>query len=75
MSQAAFCKERQIAYHRFHYWYKKYNDQNASPAQAGFSQLTLPASVGGSVEVVYPDGRKVIFHQPVEVSFLRHLLS
>ena len=75
LSQAAFCKERGVAYHRFHYWFKKYNDQNASAVQPTFSELTLPTSGGGCLEVIYPDGRKVIFHQPVDVSFLRHLLS
>lgn len=74
-SQTAFCKEKDIAYHRFHYWFKKYNDQNASVAQPTISELTLPASGGGCMEVIYPDGRKVIFHQSVDVGFLRHLLS
>lgn len=25
-SQINFCKEKNIAYHRFHYWFKKYTD-------------------------------------------------
>jgi hypothetical protein len=79
-SQIAFCKEKEIAYHRFHYWLKKYNDQKATTAQGvtpSFSQVKVSGASPAwcSIEVVYPDGRKVIFGQPVEVSFLRHLLA
>jgi len=28
----------------------------------------------GGVELVYPDGRKLVFHSPVDASFLRSLL-
>jgi hypothetical protein len=29
----------------------------------------------GSLEVVYPDGRRLVFHQEVEPAFLRALLA
>ena len=77
-SQIAFCKEKDIAYHRFHYWLKKYNDQNEMPPRASsFLQVKVPPPnfTDGSIEVIYPDGRKVVFHQAVEVSFLRNLLA
>lgn len=76
-SQIAFCKEKDIAYHRFHYWFKKYNHLDGTPPAApSFSQVKVPSSNStGSLEVIYPDGRKIIFHQPVEVSFLRNLLA
>lgn len=80
-SQISFCKEKNIAYHRFHYWFKKYNDLNAEEEvgskDQSFSQIRVPSvnSTGGTIEIIYPDGRRVIFHQPVEASFLRTLLA
>lgn len=77
-SQLAFCKEKDIAYHRFHYYFKKYNERDQMPSDgSSFSQVKVGASnfATGSIEVQYPNGRKVIFHQPVEVSFLRNLLA
>lgn len=80
-SQMSFCKEKNIAYHRFHYWFKKYNNlyagaETGSDAQS-FSQIKLPSvnSTWGAIELIYPDGRRVIFHSPVEASFLRSLLA
>lgn len=80
-SQINFCKEKNIAYHRFHYWFKKYTDLNTEeetdPKAQSFSQIKLPSvnSTGGTIELIYPDGRRVIFHQPVEAAFLRTLLA
>jgi len=77
-SQITFCKEKDIAYHRFHYWLKKYNDLNGTAsATPSFSQVRVASlnSTSVNTEVIYPDGRKVIFHQPIEVSFLRNLLA
>lgn len=77
-SQIMFCKEKEIAYHRFHYWLKKYNDLNGTTSVApSFSQVRVPSldPRSGNIEVIYPDGRKVVFHHPIEVSFLRNLLA
>jgi len=77
-SQIVFCKEKEIAYHRFHYWLKKYNDLNGTTSVVpSFSQVRVPSldSTSGNIEVIYPDGRKLIFYHPVEVSFLRALLD
>lgn len=82
LTQQEFCKEKDLAYHRFHYWYKKYNNQHASsdiPARAAFSRVSIKGSGnhagGGAVEVVYPNGCKIVFNQAVDASFLRSLLS
>jgi hypothetical protein len=78
LSQIAFCKEKDIAYHRFHYWFKKYNDLSGSvSASPSFSQVSVSSLTPtiGTIEVIYPDGRKIIFRQSVEVSFLRTLLA
>lgn len=76
-SQMRFCEEQGIAYHRFHYWYKKYNDQKRILSGASFSEVRIQGSgkARADIEVIYPDGRRIIFHQGVEATFLRHLLG
>ncbi len=74
-TQVAFCKEKAITYHKFHYWFKKYNHQNSSVSNQGaFVQVMAKDKARGAVELIYPDGRRLIFHQSVEASFLRSLL-
>jgi len=76
-TQKEFCQENDLAYHRFHYWFKKYNNQHRQASdEAPFMSISMrPASGTGKLEIVYPDGRRLIFHQPVEAGFLRALLT
>ena len=78
-TQAEFCKEKDIAYHKFHYWFRKYSRQDAAPAfpQSAFSQVKVSTQPkhSGFIELVYPDGRRLVFNQQVDASFLRSLLA
>ena len=77
-TQIEFCREKDIAYHKFHYWFKKFNSQHltAQPSST-FTRIDLHSNPPGSggVELIYPDGRKLIFHQRVDAGFLRSLLG
>ena len=78
-SQQEFCKEKDIEYHKFTYWFRKYKSVH-SPTGTDtkfFKQIKLKEQSPSStqVELVFPDGRKLIFHQPVDASFLRTLLG
>jgi hypothetical protein len=75
-SQKEFCEEKDLAYHKFHYWFKKYNEQHVQTSN-GSSFVTVPMQPvsSGKLEIVYTDGRRLIFHQPVEAGFLRALLA
>jgi len=83
--QKAFCEQQGIRYHVFHYWYKKYRDTQLSDKQAGFIPLQLPpapavtdpiiAATGAHTEIVLPDGRRLLFHQPVSADYLKALIS
>jgi hypothetical protein len=78
-SQKDFCREKDLALSKFQYWYKKYQ-QSGQPDGDPFMAVTVrkPGTrpVGpGSMEIYWPDGRRLIFHQEVEVSFLRALLA
>jgi|SRR5690606_11726331 len=78
-TQRDFCKEKEIAYSKFQYWLRKYNEgQSAGNESPGFVTIPVrrqPDQRAGALELVYPDGRRLIFHQDVDPSFLRALLS
>lgn len=78
-TQLEFCKEKDIAYSKFHYWLKKYNEQGPSqddsPAFMAVTVKKQPLVRVGTLELVYPDGRRLIFHQDVDPSFVRALLA
>lgn len=78
-TQREFCKEKDIAYSKFQYWMKKYSDKDlATGSSPGFLPINLKKQDerrASAMEVIYPDGRRLIFHQDVDPSFLRTLLS
>lgn len=67
-----------IRYHVFHYWYKRYRELHADP-QGGSSSFvkshTAKPASGSAVEVYYPDGIRLVFHEPVSSGFLKALVS
>lgn len=75
LSQKQYCVEQNIPYHVFYYWYRQSRDKAAVTAP-GFVQLStsLPA-VGLHAELVLSDGRRILFHQPVNAAFLKALLD
>jgi hypothetical protein len=78
LSQKKYCEQNNIAYHHFHYWYKRCRDQRAaeSASAAGFIPVTLNvASSAGCIELQLPDGKKILFHQPVSVDYLKALIA
>jgi hypothetical protein len=75
-TQKEFCQEKDLAYHKFHYWFKKYNEHSGQVVSSPFISLSpRNPSTPGNLELVYPDGRRLIFHQAVDASFLRALLG
>jgi len=75
-TQKEFCQEKDLAYHKFHYWFKKYNGQNRQASEESpFVSVSMGPALNSTLEIVYPDGRRLIFHQPVDAGFLRALLG
>jgi hypothetical protein len=75
--QHEFCQEKDIAYSKFQYWMKKYRDQSVSVEGNAFVPVVVkdqPKSEW-AMELLFPDGKKLIFHQAVEASYLRALLA
>jgi len=77
-NQKAYCEAHSIPYHQFHYWYKRYKLSHApaNNSKPSFVQVQIPVTVYKScAEIIYPDGKRILFHQAVEVSFLKSLLG
>ena len=75
LSQKQWCQNQGIAYHIFHYWYRKYRDGHPeSTGNDSFVQLTVKPEVGASCEVIFTDGTKLIFREAVPAEYLKSLL-
>ena len=78
LTQNAFCEQQSIKYHVFHYWYKRYREQQADSQSnvSSFVKLQIAKPItDGSVEIIYPGGIRLIFHEPVSSNYLKALIS
>src|SRR6478736_6826892 len=84
LTQKDYCEQHSVRYHVFHYWYKKYRDTHLSEdKKAGFIALHIqqpsaahsyPApTTSAHTELLLPDGRRLLFHQPVSADYLKAL--
>ena len=76
LTQNVFCQQQSIKYHVFHYWYKRYRQNKGEVNNSSFVKLQIakPAS-SGSVEIYYPGGVRLVFHEPVSSNYLKTLIS
>ncbi len=77
-TQKAYCTEHTIPYHVFHYWFKVYRDQNSvnqQPASAFVKLKIAASSITTCVELILPDGKRLLFHQPVSSECLKALIG
>ncbi|MFS8630811.1 MAG: hypothetical protein LOD92_06605 [Bacillales bacterium] len=75
-TQKEFCQEKDLAHHKFYYWLRKYNDHHRQSAdESPFLSVSTQSAISSNLEIIYPDGRRLIFHQQVEAGFLRALLA
>ena len=79
LSQKVYCEQHSIRYHVFHYWYKRYRDGQARDKEPGFISLKIkPSSDSAAVphtELLLPDGKRLLFHQPVSSDYLKAIIS
>lgn len=76
ISARKFCDDRSLSYHTFNYWLKKYRNKDEKTQKKGFVPLKIKdkESNGSKCEIIFPDGKRIIFHEKTEASFLRALL-
>lgn len=76
LTQKAYCEQSGLSYHMFHYWYKRYRDKNTSEGATSFVKLQVqPSAIQPHVELLLPDGRRLLFHQPVGSDYLKTIIS
>ena len=68
-----YCKKHDIAYHSFFYWQKKLSSSASSPKKKFLKLTPCSSSPILSTEIIYPNGKRIVFHYPVEVSILKQL--
>ena len=79
LSQKAYCEQNNIRYYVFHYWYKRGREQQGAVEDRTFVPLnvkpsTFPVS-NSAIEILLPDGKRILFHQPVGPDYLKALIS
>jgi hypothetical protein len=80
LSQKAWCEQNNVAYGVFHYWYRRFRNQQTGNKQnksESFVQLLVQDRPAGSpwCELVLVKGHKLYFHQPVSAEFIKNLLD
>lgn len=78
LSQQVFCREKNLRYHQFHYWYKVYRDKNNTPQSGKPSfvpvHLEEVSSARPSMELLHAGGSRIVFYQDPSVDYLKALL-
>lgn len=80
LSQKAWCEQNELTYSVFHYWYRRFRNQQADTNQSGgkdFVQLLVQDKPSDTpwCELVMGNGKKLFFHQSVSAEFIRTLLD
>jgi hypothetical protein len=77
-SQKAFCLKHNIRYYVFHYWLKRYREETTGNEDTSSSFVKLkviPPAALAHAELILPDGKRLLFHEPVSSVFLKSLIS
>lgn len=76
-SQKSYCNDHNIRYHVFHYYFKRYREMQGDRKDAhSFVKLQLGQSTElAHVELILPDGKRLVFHERVGSDFLKALIS
>lgn len=72
LTKKAFCSQRKITYHTFHYWFKQLDKTRSS----GFTELSVQSYEGSrGCEIIFPSGARLILQGEPSASWLREVLS
>ncbi len=77
LSQRAFCEQQFLKVHTFYYWYKRHKQENNNDnSQSAFLKLQIAKLMAASsVEIHFPGGIRLVFHEPVSSSYVKSLIS
>ena len=77
LSQKSFCEKKAIKFHSFYYWYKRYRQHSqTSDSKSAFVKLEIEKPTAtASVEIHFPGGARLLFHELVSPDYLKALIS
>ncbi len=80
LTQKAYCEQHSIRYHVFHYWYKCFLDLQSPAKNVEFIPLQIKPFnsihvATAHTELILPDGKRLLFHQPVNSDYLKAIIS
>lgn len=79
LSQKDFCKKESVTFHKFYYWYRRYRQQNQAiqaTSTPGFVKLKIEEPLAAtSIEIHFPQGARLFFHNRVSAEYLKTLLA
>lgn len=77
LSQKSFCEKESIKPYIFYYWYKRCRlAVQASENKSGFVKLKIEEpAIPASIEIHFPHGIRLFFHEPVSFDYLKALIS
>lgn len=80
MRQKDFYQQHNIPAHVFYYWHKRYrvehSQQEILSPSGPFVQLHPAVPVPtNNIELLLPDGTRILFHEPVSAQYLKALLG
>ena len=78
LTKKAYCNQQSIKHHTFYYWYKRYRQQHADTdnKSSSFVKLQIEKSQATpSVEIHFPGGIRLLFHDAVSSNYLKTLIS
>ena len=78
LTKKAYCQQQSIKHHSFYYWYKCYRQQHLDMdnKSSSFVKLQIAKSANTpSVEIYFPGGIRLLFHDAVSSNYLKALIS
>lgn len=76
-SQISFCQNKNLHYHIFYYWVRRYKDQQ-SPVGNTLIPVTIPKSEQTSdsgIEIIYPNGVRMALPKNSDLSIVRTFIK
>lgn len=78
LTKKAFCEQQSIKHHSFFYWYKRYRQKQSGidNNESAFLKLQVASPVAAAmVEVHFPGGVRLLFHQAVSSDYIKSIIS
>ncbi len=75
LPQHVFCKEHQVPYNIFQYWYRKFKKENNKEV-SDFVEMKIKSgkTFSANCEIIFPSGARLVFSSGTDPIFIRSLV-